>query len=189
MTAVATPTRSRVLAPADQREQTFTPQTLTPPVVAAVDGSGASTAALDTAVRLAAEMNAPLVFVYVRRGPAGFLGTPVYQRRLTAAMARARHVLGRALRAAARAGVAAEGEILEGVPRRRILEFARARGARLVVIGRRRRKLGRSVSRAVVRTARRPVVVAQGAHVLGYGAKGSANARRRADGARRTSPS
>ena len=107
-------------------------------------------------------MNAPLVFVYVRRGPAGFLGTPVYQRRLTAATARARRVLDRALGAAARAGVAAEGEILEGPPRKRILEFARARGARLVVVGRRRRRFGRSVSCAVVRTARTPVVVAQG---------------------------
>lgn len=118
--------------------------------------------AVGTAVRLAAEMNAPLVFVYVRRGPAGFFGAPVYQYRLTAAMARARLVRDRALRAAERAGVAAEGEILEGSPRKRILEFARDRGAQLVVVGRRRRRLGRRVSCAVVRTARRPVVVAQG---------------------------
>lgn len=104
----------------------------------------------------------PVVFIYVRRGRAGFLGAPVYQRRLTAAMARARRALDRALRAAARADVAAEGEILEGSPRRRILEFARDRGARLVVVGRRRRRLGRSVSSAVVRAAGQPVVVAQG---------------------------
>ena len=146
MTAVATPLRSPVRAPADQLEQTLAPQTPAAPIVAAVDGSTASTAAVETAVRLGAEMDAPLVFVYVRRGPPGFLGAPVYQRRLTAAMARARHVLDRALRAAARAGVAAEGEILEGSPRRRILEFARERGARLVVVGRRRRRLRRSVS-------------------------------------------
>jgi nucleotide-binding universal stress UspA family protein len=162
MTAVATPLRSPARAPADQREQTLTPQTPAPPIVAAVDGCAASMAAVETAVRLGAEMDAPLVFVYVRGGPGGFLGAPVYQRRLTAAMARARRVLDRALRAAARAGVAAEGEILEGSPRKRILEFARDRGARLVVVGRRRRRLGRSVSRAVVRSARRPVVVAQG---------------------------
>jgi hypothetical protein len=36
MTVVATPTRSPVLAPADQPEQTFAPQTFTAPVVAAV---------------------------------------------------------------------------------------------------------------------------------------------------------
>jgi nucleotide-binding universal stress UspA family protein len=142
MTAVASPLRSPVRAPADQREQRLTPQIPAAPIVAAVDGSTASTAAaVETAVRLGAEMDAPLVFVYVRRGPPGLLGAPVYQRRLTAAMARARHVLDRALRAAARAGIAAEGEILEGSPRKRILEFARDRGARLVVVGRRRRRL------------------------------------------------
>jgi nucleotide-binding universal stress UspA family protein len=106
-------------------------------------------------------MDAPVVFVYVRRGPAGFLGKPVYQRRLTTAMRRARRVLDRPVQAATLAGVAAEGEILEGLPHNRILEFARARGARLVVVGRRRRKLGRSVWCGVVRAARRPVVVAQ----------------------------
>ena len=162
MTAVATPTRSPALALAGQRQLTFTPTTTAAPIIAAVDDSAASTAAVDTAVRLGAEMDAPVVFVYVRRGPAGFLGAPVYQRHLTDAMARAHRVLEHALRAATRAGVAAEGEILEGSPRKRILEFARDRGARLVVIGRRRRRLGRSVSCAVVRTARRPVLVAQG---------------------------
>jgi nucleotide-binding universal stress UspA family protein len=77
-------------------------------------------------------------------------------------MTRARRVLERALRAAARAGVEADGEILEGSPQKRILEFAADRGARLVVVGSRRRKLGRSVSRAIVRAANRPVVVARG---------------------------
>jgi hypothetical protein len=55
-------------------------------------------------------------------------------------MVRARRALDLALRAAAHAGVAAAGEILEGSPRKRILEFARDRGARLVVVGRRRRR-------------------------------------------------
>jgi nucleotide-binding universal stress UspA family protein len=160
MTAVSTPIRSGAPAHADRRQ----PAALSfraAPIVAAVDSSAASRAAAQTAVRLGAELDTPLVFVYVRPGPPGFLGEPVYQLHLTAAMARARRVLARAVRAASRAGVAAEGEILEGSPRRRILEFARERGARLVVVGRRRRRLGRSVSRAVVRAARRPVVVAQ----------------------------
>jgi nucleotide-binding universal stress UspA family protein len=160
MTAPTTLTRPRPSVPV-RRRQPSTPQTRTAPIVVAVDGSAASTAALDTAVRLASALSAPLVFVHVRRGPPAFVGEPVYQRRLSAAMARARQALDRALRAAARAGVAAEGEILEGSPHRRIVELARDRGARLVVVGRRRRRLGRSVSGAVVRAARMPVVVAQ----------------------------
>jgi len=141
------------------------------PIVAAVDGSLASTVAVETAVNLAGELDAPIVFVYVRRGPAGFLGVPVYQRRLTAEMARGRGVLDEALEAAAAAGVSAEGAILEGSPRRRISEFARGRGARLVVVGSRRRKVGRSVSRGVARGAGRPVVVAQGLNRLAVAGK------------------
>src|SRR5688572_14662865 len=48
------------------------------PIVAAVDGSSANTYAVETAVNLAAELDAPIVFVYVRRGPAAFLGAPAY---------------------------------------------------------------------------------------------------------------
>jgi nucleotide-binding universal stress UspA family protein len=132
------------------------------PVVVAVDRSPASRAAIHEAVRLAAGLGAPIVFVYVRRGPAAFWGTPVYQRRLTKEMARARDALKDALAVAERAGIAAEAEILEGSPRRRIAEFARHRDARLVVVGSRKRKLGPSVSSGVVRTAARPVVVASG---------------------------
>jgi nucleotide-binding universal stress UspA family protein len=131
------------------------------PIVAAVEGSAASRAAIGEAVRLAIELSAPIVFVYVRRGPAGFFGTPVYQRRLTAEMARARRVLDRALAVADSAGVPAEGEILEGSPRRRISEFAHERSARLIVVGSRPRKLGQSVSTGVIRSAGRPVIVAR----------------------------
>jgi nucleotide-binding universal stress UspA family protein len=132
-----------------------------PPIVAAVDGSSASRAAIDEAVRLAGELSAPIAFVYVRRGPAGFFGAPVYQRRLTNEMARARRVLDRALGTANSAGVQAEAEILEGSPRRRITEFARDRGARLIVVGSRRRKLRQGVSTAVIHAAERPVIVAR----------------------------
>jgi len=131
-----------------------------PPIVAALDGSTSGRAAMVEAVGLAAELGAPVVFVHVRRGPSGILGAPVYQRRLTRAMAAARRLLDRALTFAERAGVSAEAEILEGSPRRRIAEFARDRGARLVVVGRRGRRLSPSVSRAVVRGSGRPVVVA-----------------------------
>ena len=131
------------------------------PIVAAVDGSAASRAAIGEAVRLAVELVAPIVFVYVRRGPALFFGGPVYQRRLTRQMTRARSALDRALAVADSAGAPAGGEILEGSPKRRIAELARDRGARLIVVGSRRRKLGRSVSTGVIRTAGRPVIVAR----------------------------
>ena len=146
-------------------------QTEGAPIVAAIDGSSASTVAVETAVHLAAELDAPIVFVYVRRGPAGYLGTPVYQRRLTPEMERGRRVLDEALEAAAAAGVNAEGEILEGRPRRRITEFARSRKARFVVVGSRPRKVGRSVSRGVAHAAGRPVVVAQGLRQLAVAGK------------------
>jgi len=132
-----------------------------PPIVAAVDGSGASRAAIGEAIRLSGELSAPIAFVYVRRGPAGFFGAPVYQRRLTKEMARAGRVLDRALAVANSAGVQAEGAILEGSPRRRITEFARDRGARIIVVGSRRRRLRQSVSTAVIRAAERPVIVAR----------------------------
>jgi transaldolase len=72
----------------------------TAPIVAAVDDSSASGQAVDAAVRLAKELKAGLTFVYVRRGPPGLLGTPVFERRLAAKMERARRVLDRALRSA-----------------------------------------------------------------------------------------
>ena len=59
------------------------------PLVVGVDGSPASTAAVDASVRLAQEIDAPIVFVYVRRGPSGLLGEPFYQRRLSAELTRA----------------------------------------------------------------------------------------------------
>ena len=90
------------------------PEQNVPPIVAAVDGSRASRAPIREAVRLAGELDAPLAFVYVRRGPAGFFGEPVYQRRLTKEMARARWVLDGALAIANSARVPAHGEILEG---------------------------------------------------------------------------
>jgi nucleotide-binding universal stress UspA family protein len=141
------------------------------PIVAAVDGSAASRAAIGEAVRLGADLNAPIVFVYVRRGPSRFFGAPFYQRRLTKEMARGRHVLQRALTVADHAGVPAEGEVLEGSPRRRIPAFARLRRARLVVVGARRHRLGRSVSRGVVHGAGRPVVMAKGLQQLAAAGK------------------
>jgi nucleotide-binding universal stress UspA family protein len=130
------------------------------PIVTALDNSSASEAAVEAAVRLSAELVAPVVFVHVRPGPWAILGRPFYQRRLTTQMTLARRVLDAALATARRAGVAADGEVLEGVASRRIAEFARDRGARIVVVGSRRRRLRPSVSRSVARTCAGPVLIA-----------------------------
>jgi nucleotide-binding universal stress UspA family protein len=130
------------------------------PIVAAVDASDASLAAAQSAARLAREFDTPLVFVHVRRGPWDGLGAPYYQRRLDAEMATARRALHRAIAVARAEGVTADGEILEGKPDRGVLELARQRDARLVVLGSRRRRIGRSVSRRVIHASDRPVVVA-----------------------------
>lgn len=130
------------------------------PIVVAVDNSPASAAATRAAVRFAQELAAPLVFVYVRRGPSPALGKPYYQRRLDTEMRVGRRALDHALAAAERAGVPATGEQLEGNPARRVVELARHRGARLIALGSRRLRLGKSVSRKVIRSADRPVLVA-----------------------------
>jgi nucleotide-binding universal stress UspA family protein len=159
MAALATPTRTPASGGAELRLTQAVPANATP-IVAAIDDSSASRGVVETAVKLADELNASLVFVYVRRGPRGFLGRPFFQRSLTAKMTRARRAVDRALRAAAQAGVDAEGEILEGAPRKRILQLASDRDARLIVVGSRRLRFSRSVSCAVLRAAEGPVVVA-----------------------------
>jgi nucleotide-binding universal stress UspA family protein len=56
--------------------------------------------------------------------------------------------------------VPATGEQLAGNPTRRVVELARLRAARLVVLGSRQRRLRRGVARGVIRTADDPVLVA-----------------------------
>ena len=130
------------------------------PIVVAVDTSRVAVAAAQDAVRLARELGAPLVFVYVRRGPSSAFGEPHFQRRLDAEMSIGRRALNDALTVAERAGVPATSELLEGHPVRRVVEFAHLRNARLVVLGSRRRRLGKSISRGIIRSADRPVLVA-----------------------------
>jgi nucleotide-binding universal stress UspA family protein len=130
------------------------------PIVVAVDESRAARAAVEDGVRIARELEAPVAFVYVRRRPSGALGEPYYQRRLDREIAAGTRAIDHALAVAKRAGVSASGEQLHGSPARRVAEFARLRGARLLVLGSRRRRLRRSVSRAVVRSTDRPVLVA-----------------------------
>jgi nucleotide-binding universal stress UspA family protein len=129
------------------------------PIVAAVEPRTAHLAA-DTAACLARELDAPLVFIYVRERPPAILGTPQYQRRLTEDMVRGRKTLDTALAAASRHGVMSYGEILEGNAATRIVEFARTRQAQLLIVGQRRRRFRPSIVRRVIRSSAQPVVVA-----------------------------
>lgn len=146
-------------AGADSRSPTG-PQPYGAPIVVAVDDTRAAKAAMRTAVGLARDLLAPLVFVYVRRGPSAALGEPYYQRRIDREMRTGKRVLETALAVAEEAGVPASAVQLEGKPARSVAEFARLRGARMVVLGSRRRRLRRSVAREVVQVADRPVLVA-----------------------------
>jgi nucleotide-binding universal stress UspA family protein len=131
------------------------------PVVVAVDDSSAAEAAVRDGVRLAGDLAAPVVFVYVRRGPSAALGEPYYQRRLDAEMRIGERAIAAGIGAARRAGVPASGEQLQGIPARRLEELARLRDGRFIVVGARRRWLAKSVSRALIRRADRPVLVAR----------------------------
>ena len=131
------------------------------------DNSGAAAAAAHDAVRLAQELGGPIVFVYVRRGPASALGEPYYQRRLDAEVSAGRRALNAALRSPSERACAPAPSSWRGKPARRVVEFARGRDARLVVLGSRRRPLGRSVSRDVICGADRPVLVAGRAAPVG----------------------
>jgi nucleotide-binding universal stress UspA family protein len=129
------------------------------PIVAAVEPQTVRVIA-DTAARLARELGAPLVFVTVRPPLPTVLGEPYYQRRLTRDLLRSRKALDAALAAAHAHGVMSYGEIVEGEAATKIVAFANARQAQLLVIGARRRRLVPSVSRRVIDTAEQPVVVA-----------------------------
>jgi nucleotide-binding universal stress UspA family protein len=130
------------------------------PVLAAVNGSRGAGTTARAAARLARQIGSPLVFVYVRGGPPGWLGAPYYQRRLDAELDAASQALDAAVDVAEREGISAETEVLEGAPATRIREFARARNARFVVVGARPQRLKKSVSKRVIRGSARPVVVA-----------------------------
>jgi nucleotide-binding universal stress UspA family protein len=129
------------------------------PIVAGVDGSASGHAAAEAAVSMGWRLGASVVFVYVRRDPSSLLGEPYYQRRLDAEIVAGKRALDAALAAAERAGVSASGEQLGGRPARRLVDFARLRGARMLVTGSRRRRFGRSVSRRVIADSDRPVLV------------------------------
>jgi len=95
-----------------------------------------------------------------RAGFEAYVGC-VRRRDAASRRARRREPRVRARSAADRAGVTASGEVLDGRPPPRLVEFADLRGARLLVVGPRRPwRFRRSISRKVQRDADRPVLVA-----------------------------
>ena len=135
-------------------------------ILIATDGSSGANEAVETGLALARESGAKATLVYVRRGPHAFLGEPFYQSGLTEEFGRARAALSAGAARATELGIEADTEILEGHAASRILELARAREARLIVVGSRGRSavaealLG-SVSNELVQKADRPVLVAR----------------------------
>jgi nucleotide-binding universal stress UspA family protein len=134
-------------------------------IVVATDGSPGACAAVAEGVELARVTGAAVTFVYVRHG-IPVLGTPYYQRKLSAQLRNARAALDPAMAEAARQGVEAEYEIAEGTAVDEILRAADYGDADLIVVG--SRGLGAvagallgSVSRALVELAPVPVLVAK----------------------------
>ncbi len=133
-------------------------------ILIATDGSAVSRAAVAEGVAFAADLKAAVTFVSVYSAPSSMLGSPHYERELSEERAPARDAVEEGLAAAAKQGVEADFEIVEGDPAEELLRLARSRGADLVVVG--SRGLGvlagallGSVSRAVLHGADGPVLV------------------------------
>jgi nucleotide-binding universal stress UspA family protein len=102
-------------------------------IVCRVGRSAASRRAAGAAIELARMCECSLVLVYVRGRPSSIWGAPFYQRRLSRETRRAQNALERVVRLAVDAGVEVDTEIIEGSARTGVVDFAAARGARLVV--------------------------------------------------------
>ncbi len=133
-------------------------------LIVGVDGSEGACAAIDEALRLAADLDATVTFVFVRKPPPRLLGDPFYERALSADIGRARRAVAVAVERATNAGIEAGTEILEGDPGDELVSLADNRDADMIVVGSRGygplagAVLG-SVSRSVSQHANRPVVV------------------------------
>ena len=101
----------------------------------ATDGSATGRAAVDEGLELARELNARVLFVYVKPRPLGVLGEPFYQRRLTREVADAQVATDEAMRAAQTWEVESDWEILEGEAAVEIVASATERDADLIVVG------------------------------------------------------
>jgi nucleotide-binding universal stress UspA family protein len=127
--------------------------------VAAVESETARETA-EVAARLARELKAPLTFIHVRPCPTAIASSVRSERQSIRALFRAHSALDVALPVATQLGVAAQGEIVDGNPVDELVKVAIRRKARLLVVGSRRRRLKRSVSRGVLQTSAVPVVIA-----------------------------
>jgi nucleotide-binding universal stress UspA family protein len=139
----------------------------TEPVIIATDGSEPAEQAVAAGARVARTLRTKVVLVYVRPS-LGPLGEPYHQEKLRNQMAYARVALDRAQALLGREGIEADEEILEGSAAERVVEFARARNAPLIVVGSRGHgaiagALLGSVSSAIIHRADRPVLVVPGA--------------------------
>ena len=133
-------------------------------IVVGTDGSKGSEAALSEGFDLAERLDAKVLVVAVFAHVSDLLGGSVYQHKLNEHLDRARAALDAARTMAEEAGVEAEFETFEGDAAEEIAMIAESRDADLVVVGTRGHggiasSLLGSVSSAVVRRSKRPVVV------------------------------
>ncbi len=133
-------------------------------ILIATDGSAGGREAVEQGLALAATTGAHATLVYVGKPPLPIVGDACYQRVLSVTQRHARQVVDDAAARSAELGVETEREILEGDPAEQIVQLARVRDADVIVVG--SRALGSitgtllgSVSRSVVNTADRPVLV------------------------------
>jgi nucleotide-binding universal stress UspA family protein len=136
-------------------------------ILIATDGSSGGHEAVEQGLALAATTGAEATLVYVRKPPLPIVGDACYQRVLSVTLTRARQIVDEAAARASELGVEAEREILEGDAAEQIVRLASLRNADIIVVG--SRALGAiagtllgSVSRSVVHTANRPVLVVNG---------------------------
>ncbi len=137
------------------------------PIVLATDGSASSAAAVEQAIELAVEFQAPLLVVTVWDSPytgLGYAPLPVVVDVNADMVERAPEIVEAVALRARTAGIEVETIVRRGFPVDEICRLASERDARVIVIGshhwgRVRRALHGSVSQGVVQSAHRPVIV------------------------------
>ena len=155
----STDMRPKTERPGASRGRRIATASVGAPVVAAVESATARETA-EVAAELASELKAPLTFIHVRPRTPAIGGSARSQRQSVRALFRAHIALDVALPVATRWGVMAHGEIVDGNAVDELVEVATRRKARLLVVGARRRRFKRSISRGVLGTSAVPVVVA-----------------------------
>jgi nucleotide-binding universal stress UspA family protein len=137
------------------------------PIILATDGSASAASAMEQAIELAVESQAPLLVVTVWDSPytgLGYAPLPVVVDVDAGMMERAPQIVEAVAQRARAAGVNVETVVRRGFPVDEICRLADERNARLIVIGshhwgRMRRALYGSVSQGVVQSAHCTVLV------------------------------